>query len=115
MKGGGFMSKLILKLSDKERSIPFSNDKKLTERANGSWRITPQKVADVTECVLLFRGQIIAEFKVGSTLNFDRFETRTTFDMQFVHNSKYVGKFLKYPTANPASIIDDKKFKDILV
>ena len=41
-----FMNYVILKLSDKEKGIPFGDDEKLLERANGSWRLTPNKLSD---------------------------------------------------------------------
>ncbi|AGY82862.1 hypothetical protein [Carnobacterium inhibens] len=99
---------LILKLSDKDLDIPFSNEKALTERANGSWVITPRKIGKTNRALLLFKGQILKEYSVGSVLIFDRDSRRTTFDMTPLENSIYQGRRLRYPTANPSSILSEK-------
>lgn len=96
---------VILKLSDKEIGIPFSDDEKLLERANGNWRLTPSKLGKAKKALLLFRGQVLNEYEVGSKIIFDRDNTRITFDMRTIENSSYKGKVLDYKTPNPASII----------
>lgn len=96
---------LILKLSDKEIGIPFSDDEKLLERANGNWKLTPLKLGKVKRALLLFRGQVLNEYKIGNKIIFDRDNTRITFDMETVVNSSYKDKVLDYKTPNPASII----------
>ncbi|MBF7026033.1 hypothetical protein [Staphylococcus kloosii] len=106
---------IILKLSDKEIGIPFSDDEKLLERANGNWRLTPAKLGKAKKALLLFRGQVLNEYEVGSKIIFDRDNTRITFDMKTIDNSNYKGKVLNYKTPNPASIISksdlDKRIK----
>jgi len=105
---------LILKLSDKEKRIPFNNEKELINRANGSWRITPQKVKNTKYALLLFRGQVIGEYTIGPTIIYDRENTRTTFDMKPYNVSKYRGLYLNYKTANPASIVSQKKLDSMI-
>lgn len=96
---------VILKLSDKEVGIPFSDDEKLLERANGEWRLTPAKLGKAERALLLFRGQVLNEYEVGNKIIFDRDKTRITFDMKTIENSNYKGCVLDYKTPNPASII----------
>ncbi|WP_438798703.1 hypothetical protein [Staphylococcus pseudintermedius] len=109
------MNYVILKLSDEEIRIPFGDDEKLLERANGSWRLTPAKLGKAKKALLLFRGQVLNEYEVGSKIIFDRDNTRITFDMKTIKNSKYKGEVLDYKTSNPASIISkndlDKRIK----
>ena len=100
-----FMNYVILKLSDKEKGIPFGDDEKLLERANGSWRLTPNKLGDAKRALLLFRGQVLNEYKIGSKILFDREDTRITFDMETIRDSKYKNKVIDYKTPNPASVI----------
>lgn len=106
---------LILKLSDKEKEIPFNDEEKLKSRANGKWRITPQKIGKIEKALLLFRGQVIAEYKIKPTIIYDRSNKRTTFDMETIKNSKYIGKMIDYKTANPASTIEQKSLETIII
>jgi len=108
------MDYLVLKLSDKDKKVPFNNEKKLIDKANGSWRITPAKLGDVDKALLLFRGQVLEEYEIGDTIIFDRKNKRMTFDMKVIKNSKYKGKILEYKTANPASIISKSKLNRVL-
>lgn len=109
------MEYIILKLSDKDKNIIFSDVKDLITRANGEWRINPQRIGKIDTALLLFRGQIIGEFSIGEILKYNRITKRTTFDMKPVSNSKYIGKILNYKTSNPATVMDDKKLKDSLI
>lgn len=109
------MDYLILKLSDKDKKVPFNSEKKLIERANGSWRITPAKLGDIDKALLLFRGQVLEEYEIGDIITFDRKNNRITFDMKVIKNSKYKGKILEYKTANPASIISKAKLNRVLM
>ncbi|TPR14992.1 hypothetical protein DY052_06080 [Apilactobacillus timberlakei] len=105
---------LLLKLSDKEHNIPFGNSDDLIKRANGSWKLNPSTVSGINTAFLLFRGQILAEYKIGSTLIYNREVHRISFDMSENKNSKYINKNLKSRTANPASTITVEDFKNNL-
>lgn len=105
---------LILKLSDKEKSIPFSDSKLLAERANGAWRFTPARLNGVNTALLLFRGQILEEYEIGRKITYDLIDKRITFDMSPVSHSTLKGKSLEYKTSNPASLVDSKKLQSLL-
>lgn len=106
---------LILKLSDKENAVPFSDSEKLTERANGSWRFTPARLEDVKAVLLMFRGQILEEYELGDKIIYNRKTKRITFDLTPIKNSQLKGKLLNYPTANPASLLDDTKIQSLII
>lgn len=103
---------LILKLSDKDTSIPFGDSKALTEKANGSWRFTPARLKDVDRVLLLFRGQVLEEYTMNDEVIYNRKENRVTFDLEPVSNSKLKGKSLDYPTANPASLLPKNELQN---
>lgn len=105
---------LILKLSDKESAIPFSDSQKLTERANGAWRFTPARLKDVKTALLMFRGQVLEEYELGEKIVYNLNTKRITFDLTPVAKSQFKGKMLDYKTANPASLLDDTKIHSLL-
>jgi hypothetical protein len=103
---------LILKLSDKDRTIPFGNDEELVDRANGSWRISLSKINGVKRALLLFRGRVLEEYEIGSKIIADTSNSnRLTFDMTIVEHSDFKNKILDYRTANPASVVEVEKIK----
>jgi len=107
-------SYLIFKLTERDLDISFDNEKDLRERASGEWRITPAKVNKIKTAFVLYKGQIIAEYEVGSRIIYDRDSGRTTFDLVSVSQSNLKGKFLESKTSNPCYTIKEKDFQDKL-
>lgn len=106
---------LILKLSDKDNAVPFSNSKKLIEKANGAWRFTPARLTDVETALLMFRGQVLEEYELGDEIVYNLKSKRITFDFTPVVNSKFKGETLDYKTANPASLVDTARINSLIV
>lgn len=105
---------LILKLSDKDRTISFGNSEELVKRANGAWKISLKKIEGVKKALLLFRGCVLAEYEIGSKIIVNDTDEgyRLTFDMKEVENSRHKSRILDYRTANPASVAEEEKLQD---
>ncbi len=110
-----FLKYLIIKLSDirdgKIDPIPFGNENKLRERVSGSWRISLKTLYEANHALALYKGQVIAEYSLRSSVQIDRKNRRIRLNLDPVKNSKYIGKILDYPTANPVSVLDEANFK----
>lgn len=107
-------SYIIFKLTEKDLVISFNDSKALRERASGEWRITPAKIGKIETAFVLYKGQIIAEYQVGSKIVYDRNNGRTSFDLKTVAKSDFKGKFLGSKTSNPCYTIKEKDFLDKL-
>lgn len=109
------MKYLIIKLTDKRNGkfdpVPFGNENKLKDRASGSWRISLNTLYATSHALALYKGQIIAEYRLRASVQIDRVNRRIRLNLDHVSQSKYVGKVLDYPTANPISVLDEKDFK----
>lgn len=111
---------MIIKLSDRRFGkidpIPFGNEIKLRNRVEGPWRISLKTLYEANRALALYKGQIIAEYRLRSSVQIDRVHRRVRLNLDPAKaGSKLVGKNLKYPTSNPVSILDDSdfEFKDI--
>lgn len=109
------MKYIIIKLSDmrdgKFDPIPFGNANKLKERASGSWRTSLKTLYATDHALALYKGRVVAEYRLRASVQIDRKNHRLTFNMDSVEDSPYIGKKLDYPTANPISVLDSKDFK----
>ncbi|WP_420496631.1 hypothetical protein QA540_10960 (plasmid) [Macrococcus psychrotolerans] len=106
------MKYLILKLSDKEQGIPFNDRAELKKRAEGDWKLTLKTLGQTDRALLLFRGQVLGEYEIQDQFYFDRSTGRVTLSLVEIDNSSMLNKVLDYPTANPASILDEKDLKE---
>lgn len=105
------MKYLILKLSDREQGIPFNDPEELRKRAEGAWKLTLKTLGETDRALLLFRGQILGEYEIGNQFGFNRATGRITLALTPVVNSTMLNKVLHYPTANPASLLDENDIK----
>ena len=110
------MKYMIIKLSDKRNGridpIPFGNEHKLRERVEGPWRISLKTLYETSHALALYKGQIIAEYRLRSSIQIDRANHRVRLMLDpDKASSKLVGKSLNYPTSNPVSVLDDQDFK----
>lgn len=108
------MSYLILKLSNID-IVNALSQQPLEEVLSDGWRITPRKLGDTNRALAVFNGVIIAEFKFGGELHYNRETKLMKLDLKRIPNSPYIHKMINYKTSNRASIVSDEKLSQILI
>ena len=108
------MSYLILKLSNMD-IVNALSQQPLEEVLSDGWRITPRKLGDTNRALAVFNGVIIAEFKFGGELHYNRETKLMKLDLKRMQNSPYIHKMINYKTSNRASIVSDEKLSQILI
>lgn len=107
------MNYLILKLSNVDIVNALSQHP-LEEVLSDGWRITPRKLGDTNRALAVYNGVIIAEFKFGDELHYNRETKLMKLDLKQV-DSSYTRKMVNYKTSNRASIVSDEKLSQILI
>ena len=93
---------IVVKLSDSNEPIPFHDKERLKERASGFWKIKLDTIGEHRDMLVMFKGQVIASFKIGNRITIDRDASRLKFELEEQDNN-LIGKVLDYRTANPIS------------
>lgn len=111
------MEYLVLKLPYKAVGVPLTDPVALNKEANGikGWYFNPTRLREVTNAILMYRGQILEEYSIGSKLEYDKEESRCRFDLKPIKKSSLKGQMLsEYKTPNPASLISQERLQEFL-
>jgi hypothetical protein len=92
---------IIIKIN----KVPSSKEG-LMERARKAWRIKQDRLYNQDKLIVVYKGEILEEYKVLGYGPAENEPNRVAFDLEEVPNSQLKGQKIDYPTANPCTIVD---------
>jgi hypothetical protein len=89
----------------KINKVPSSKEG-IKERARKAWRIKQDRLYNQDKLIVVYKGEILEEYKVLGYGPAENEPNRVAFDLDEVPNSQLKGQKIEYPTANPCTIVE---------
>lgn len=102
------MQYLILKVRQRN-NIKYYSQCDWQRFITGGWRVKPCRLIDVDDVLILYSHHIVAHYRLGDDITFNRSNNRCYLQLLPTSNHQYVGATVNYRTFNPATIVGDDK------